>query len=72
MEPKYCISCSIRHFNQWDLCPQCSAARLYELERRLSEGDGALSLMTVASAIFGPQRRTQRAWWAGHDFEQGG
>lgn len=65
MDHKVCSACKAAHFEEWDLCLWCSSQRQYELERRLREDDGALPLPTVVTAIFGPQRRVERAWRIG-------
>lgn len=61
MDHKQCTACHAPHFEPYDLCRWCSEAKQDELERRLREDDGAVSLMTIASwATFGPPKELKR------------
>lgn len=62
MDPKLCRACHAPHFNDYDLCGWCAHLKQQELERRLANDDKALSLMTVVTAIFGPQGRYKAKW----------
>lgn len=64
MDPKVCHACRGPHFNDYDLCAWCSQLKQRELERRLEQNDGALSLMAIASTVVhGRQGRKLKSAW---------
>lgn len=64
MDPKLCHACRGPHFNDYDLCAFCAEMKQQELERRLQQDDGALSLMAIASTVVhGRQGRKFKSAW---------